>query len=114
MRQSRHYVACMALVRCVAVRWVSDDFPGYVEVQLEDVAHKVWRLTDKAPVFGDDALTSSSEYPCPVWVPCDVVDEPEPGVVDIVLRNGVETQKGEAAFRVPAGSVKVPWHSAAF
>lgn len=52
-------------------------------------------------------MTSSAEYPRPVWVPCDVVGEPSAGVVDVVLRHGIEAEEGKAEFRMAAQFVAV-------
>lgn len=55
-----------------ALRWASSDFPGFVEVALTDAQGKRWILVEKSPVIGDDSLTSSTEYPRPVLLPCEV------------------------------------------
>ncbi len=84
----------------MAVRWVSDDFPGIVAVELTDSADTVWSIVDKAPVFGDPSLASNATYPRVVLVPCDVVGEPQDDQVQVALRHGVEAADGTARFWV--------------
>jgi hypothetical protein len=95
----------MALVECVAVRWVSDDEPGWVEVQLTDADGAVWIMVDKEPVFGDESLTSDADYPRPLLLACDVVSAPSAGVAEVALRHGVESSEGASRFVVPSASV---------
>jgi hypothetical protein len=37
-------------LRCRAVRWVSDDFPGWVEVEFVDAFGRAHRIVDKWPI----------------------------------------------------------------
>lgn len=88
------------------MRWVDDAFPGFVEVVLTEAAGKAHRLTEKPPVIGDDRLTPDADYPLPVRLPCDVVQEPTDGTVEVLLRHGIESEEGTARFLVAAGSVE--------
>lgn len=62
------------MVRCVAVRWVSDEpQPGLVEVILTDADGNAWSLIDKSAVFDDaNVLGPNAAYPLPVLVACNV------------------------------------------
>ncbi len=99
--------AAVTTVRCIAVRWVSDDQPGWVEVELTDAAGTAWSLLDKQPMFGDPALTSDADYPRTLLVECDVLNPPQQGLVDIVLRHGVKCVTGTSRFRVSAADIHV-------
>jgi hypothetical protein len=100
----RRYRRCVTVVECLAVRWVSDDQPGFVEVELTDAGGTIWRLVDKVPVFGDPSLTPEGPYPRRVLVACEVVGEAQDDRVEVVLRHGVETADGTGRFwvRLPA------------
>lgn len=60
-------------VRARAVRWVSDDFPGRVEVHLDLTNGTVAKLIDKWPIFtADDCLRPDASYPIDLALACEV------------------------------------------
>jgi hypothetical protein len=61
-------------LRCRAVRWVSDDFPGWVEVEFVDAFGRAHRIVDKWPIFGfDDEVGPTTSYPIDGWIQCRVI-----------------------------------------
>src|SRR5258708_29106691 len=60
-------------VRARAVRWVNDDFPGWVEVHLDLADGPVAKLIDKWPIFtADDCLRADASYPVDLTLACEV------------------------------------------
>jgi hypothetical protein len=60
-------------VRARAVRWVSDDFPGWVEVHLGLANGTVAKLIDKWPVFtAGDCLRPDASYPVDLTLACEI------------------------------------------
>ncbi|MGH3926263.1 MAG: hypothetical protein ACRDTT_25935 [Pseudonocardiaceae bacterium] len=57
----------MAYLTATAIRWVDDDFPGWVEVELVEADGPVITLADKAPV-SEDGGRLTAEVACPVAV----------------------------------------------
>lgn len=82
-----------AIVRGQALRWVSDDQPGWVEVNLVDADGDEHRIIEKAPVLTTVAFTSASPFPAELWIKVDtglVVG----GRVHIMFAAAVETTDG--------------------
>jgi uncharacterized protein YbaR (Trm112 family) len=60
----------MAKFRARALRWHSDDFPGWLEVAVRDASGREHRIIEKAPVIlpdGVDILPNSS-FPVEFWI----------------------------------------------
>ena len=100
-------VACL---NGAVTRWLDDDFPGSVEVQLADCDGAVVVLSDKVPVFGLDGLTADTPLPVSVEIACDVLRyERDPSGRDlavVVLSHGVTDQDDRNEFRVLASQVR--------
>ena len=47
------------------VRFVKEDFPGWVECKFADVNGRRHTLVDKVPIFGLEALSAASKYQRP-------------------------------------------------
>ena len=93
----------MGEVRAQAVRWVSDDFPGWVEVRLVDAAGRAWPLVDNVPAFVDDeSLSASADYPVEVALRAVAVATDDAGSVVVRLGHGLEASDGTAQFTVRA------------
>jgi predicted HD phosphohydrolase len=90
----------MRQVRVRAVRWVSDDNPGFVECRLVDADGREHALIDKAPVLDvGDVLRPDTTYPINISIDCRVVREDGDSVV-IELAYHVESVDGQGEFRV--------------
>jgi hypothetical protein len=62
-----------AYIRAQIIRWVSDDFPGFVECRFTDTLGGEWSLIEKLPVVTDADLRSTSQFPQPALVACEVL-----------------------------------------
>jgi len=69
-------------VRCRAVRYFDDPFPGVVEAYLTDCSGFDWQIVDKAPLFAEFAeLDRNTAMPRDVTIDCRVVtDDGQPCV----------------------------------
>jgi hypothetical protein len=62
-----------AYIRAQIIRWVSDDFPGFVECRFTDTLGREWSLIEKLPAVTDVDLRSGSQFPQPALVACEVL-----------------------------------------
>jgi hypothetical protein len=60
-------------LRCQIVRWVSDEFPGWVEASFTDATGKAWTLVDKSSIFTAEPVSADSTLPRPGVIRCVVV-----------------------------------------
>ena len=56
------------IVRAVAVRWVDDAAPGWIEVSVRAAGGRIHRIIEKAPVLTALALTVDSKLPQELWL----------------------------------------------
>ncbi|WP_431256721.1 hypothetical protein ACQ86G_18705 [Roseateles chitinivorans] len=56
-------------------RFVDEDFPGFIECVLVDAFGKSHVFIEKASVVTTENLVSTSSYPCPGAIDCEVVGE---------------------------------------
>ena len=100
----------MHYVRAEVVRWVDQEWPGWVEVHLTESDDTVALLVDKVPVFDcGDRLVPGVELPMSVEIPCHVLD----WVVDqggvrsafVRLHFDVEDESGRTIFHVDGGGL---------
>jgi hypothetical protein len=92
-------------VRAEAVRWVDEEFPGWVEVRIAEHDGAEAIVVDKAPVFDNaDRLLPGVEFPVELELPCDVLRwEPSQHhgrSAVVVLHHHIEDQAGRTEFRV--------------
>jgi hypothetical protein len=92
-------------VRAQAVRWVSDDFPGWLEASLVDAGGQVHRILEKAPVLSDRLLDADSNYPCELWIDAELIGS-QGDRTTVRLRHGIETVAGENILTLSAGDVE--------
>ncbi|MDX2088931.1 MAG: hypothetical protein SFX73_13825 [Kofleriaceae bacterium] len=94
----------MPRVRCLAVRWISEDpFPGLVECHLVDANGTVHVLVDKTAVLDDtDRLRPGAAYPMELQLDCRVVAETA-DAIEIELAHGVIDGLGRAVFFIKRG-----------
>ncbi len=101
----------MFVVKVQIVRWVDACFPGFVACELIDVHGRCWEFIEKVPVVSCDDLWSSTHYPQPGIIACEVVsrrvDEFGCEVVSIDTAQpwGVESVEGRTEFEVAAEMV---------
>jgi hypothetical protein len=89
-------------LRCDAVAWVGDDFPGWIKVRLVDADGVERFFVDKVPIFTEADLSTSTRFPIPFWVRCAVIRRNDGGRVLVVSTapDGLATEDGRTEFRV--------------
>jgi len=58
----------MTYIRAQIIRWVTDDFPGFVECRFADRFGSEWAIIEKLPILTVADLRSNSLFPQPVLV----------------------------------------------
>jgi hypothetical protein len=102
-----------AYIRAQIIRWVSDDFPGFVECRFADTLGREWSLIEKLPVVTDADLRSSSQFPQPALVACEVVargqDNAGRKIAEIITITpfAVESTDGTTRFQLYAEQLQV-------
>jgi len=104
----------MRCVRAEAIRWIDEEWPGWVEVQFTESDGTVVSIVEKVPVVDyDGRVAPGVRFPVDLEIPCDVLDwVTHPGgdqSATIQLRFNVEDQHGRTVFNVDA---RVLSHSA--
>lgn len=95
----------MVYIRAEIVRWISDDFPGFVECRFTDRFGKVWTIIEKVPVLTTADLRSMSAFPQPVLIAGEVVakhrDDAGREVIEISTLTpwGLEAVDGTTSFQ---------------
>jgi hypothetical protein len=83
---------------------VSDDFPGFVEIQFNDSNGKTHTFVEKLLVVEDkDYLTLQGPYPRGGMIACEIVQENISNntvLIDTAKPWGIETQEGQTIFTV--------------
>jgi hypothetical protein len=88
----------MATVRGLATRWLSDDFPGFVEVVLTDASQVGHTIHEKALVLSvDESLSPASAYPREIWIDAEVLSQHQQ-TVTVRLAHSVESLDGLTDF----------------
>lgn len=92
------------------MRWVDEDWPGWIEVQFVVADGTTVSIIDKVPIFdGGDGFVPGAPLPAPVRVAADVIGwEPGPAgsrVAVVALRHHVQDGVGRSTFRVPADAI---------
>ena len=107
-------------LRAEIVRWVSDDFPGFVECRLTDASERAWSIVEKVPVVTtehlqpDRYLQPDSEFPQPVLIACEIVSRDrddagrETARITTSTRLGIEATDGTTSFQVFATQLTRP------
>jgi hypothetical protein len=94
-----------AIVRAKALRLVSDEEPGWIEVSLVDADGKEHRIVEKVPVLTTRNITAASEFPAEFWLEADtgeVADER----VEVTFAYAVETTEGRLGVRMRTADVR--------
>src|SRR5690348_6724852 len=95
-------------VRAQIVKWVSDDFPGFVECRFADRFGREWIVVEKLPILTVADLRSDSQFPQPVLIACEVVARRQDGagreIADITTKVpwGIEAMDGTTSFQLYA------------
>lgn len=105
------YEECKLVCRMICVivevcRYVSNDFPGFVECLLVDAYAQEWLFIEKVPVVTVEDLDANSSYPRPGIIACELVerrvgpDSREVVVIDTETPWGVQATTGATRFIV--------------
>jgi len=101
----------MYYVHAEVVRWVvDDDWPGWVEVCLNESDGTYATLVDKLPIFdSDDRLEPGTDLPMGIEIPCDLldwtVDEAGERTARVRLHFDIEDHNGRTTFNVTEGTL---------
>lgn len=102
---SRSLSSVDAIVRAEALRWVSDDQPGWIEVAIVDGEGAEHRIVEKVPVLTRHDFTSASTYPSELWLEVEA-RRVEGDRVQVRLVHGVETTEGLTGVTVLSHNVR--------
>ncbi|MFI2362661.1 hypothetical protein [Promicromonospora sp. NPDC019610] len=94
----------MARVRATAVRWESDDFPGFIEASVRDAGGEDHRIIDKVAVLTTLDITPGSTLPLELWIEADI-ELVEAKGVQVTFKHGVRTVNGLGKLVVSADDV---------
>jgi hypothetical protein len=100
----------MYYVHAEVVRWVDDEWPGWVQVRLTESDGTVASLVDKVPIFdSDDRLEPGADLPIGIEIPCDLldwtVDQGGKRTAHVRLHFHIEDQSGRRTFNVAEGAL---------
>jgi len=92
------------------MRWVDQEWPGLMEVRLNESNGAAITIIDKVPVFDShNSLRPGVEFPVELEVPCDIlgrsVDEQGRRSVLVRLHFDIEAQDGRQDFRVDESNI---------
>ncbi|MEQ7129345.1 hypothetical protein ABN034_33110 [Actinopolymorpha sp. B11F2] len=94
-----------AIVRAKALRWISDDQPGVIEVSIVDSDGREHRIIEKVPVLTSREFTSASAFPADLWIRADT-GTIEGERVQVFFAYSVETTEGLIGLAVATADVK--------
>ena len=93
-------------VKITILRYADDSHPGWAECELTDEHGKGWRFIEKVPVVTRADLDSSSSYPQPGLIACQIIDRRlapdgrEVVTIDTSIPWDIESISGETRFDV--------------
>ncbi len=96
--------AAEVTVRAMAIRWESDDFPGWVEVAVVDAHAREHRIVEKVPILTELPITADSAFPFELWVFGQIVAI-ERDDVTVLLGHSVETVGQACELTLASGDV---------
>jgi hypothetical protein len=102
-----------AYIRAQIIRWVSDDFPGFVDCRFADASGREWSFIEKLPVVTDADLRSNSEFPQPALIACEIVaggqDDAGRKIAEIttITPFAIEATDGTTCFQLYAEQLQV-------
>ena len=85
-------------IKARIVRWVADEpWPGIVEFGFPDAAGRNWSFIDKYPVVTAAACFSTSDFPIPAIVGCEIISESRDSEGKEIVRISTERPWGISA-----------------
>ena len=88
------------------VRWVDDHQPGFVECRFIDSVGVEWAIVEKLPIVTLVELRSTSSFPQPAIIACEVISSGEDGsdrdIADVSTQKpwGIEATDGTTKFQI--------------
>ncbi|MGW0502794.1 hypothetical protein [Micromonospora sp. NPDC003241] len=89
----------MVKLRAVAVRWHSDDSPGWVEVSVRGARGRHHRIVAKVPVLTTLKVTARSHFPIEFWIEAGAKSV-DGGEMVVLLPDGIETVEGKQSLLI--------------
>lgn len=93
------------IVRATALRWESDEFPGWIEVVVHDRAARPHHIVEKVPALTRANITAASVFPSELWLSA-TYERMEGDAVIVRFDAGVETTRGLHELAVSADNVR--------
>ena len=93
------------IVRGTALRWESDEFPGWVEVVVADAAGRSHHIIEKVPVLTTGDITAASVFPGELWLSATYKRMDGDDVI-VHFVEGVTTTEGRDELVVAAADVR--------
>jgi hypothetical protein len=103
-------------IRAQVIRWVSDDFPGFMECTFTDRLSREWFVIEKLPVLITADIRYGSELPQAVSIPCEIVargrDDAGREIVEVTTMApwSIEATDGTSSFQVYADQLQIRDH----
>lgn len=94
----------MVKLRALAMRWHTDDFPGWVEVSVRDAQGQDHRILEKVPVLTSLDITADSSFPIGFWIEAEI-ESIDGGEMVVVLPDGIKTIEGKRSLAVISADV---------
>ena len=97
-------------IKVEVVRWVDDEWPGWIEAHLREADGTRAVIVEKVPILlSDEPPATEPGIPSRIDIPCDVLerDQDAAGYASVLvrLRSHVQDQHGRSVFRVPESDV---------
>lgn len=93
------------IVRSTALRWKSDEFPGWIEVVVADGAGRSHHIIEKAAVLTSVEVTAASVFPGDLWLRAAYRRMDGDNVI-VHFVDGVTTTEGLYELAVAADDVR--------
>lgn len=93
------------MVQATALRWESDEFPGWIEVVVDDRAGRSHHIVDKVPVLTRGEITAASVFPHELWLTA-TYERMDGDDVIVRFDDGVDTTEGIDELAVSADHVR--------
>jgi hypothetical protein len=93
------------------VRFVNDDFPGWVECEFTDAEGRRHIIKDKYPLFTAEILDADSNYPTPGEISCEILERYQDASGRQLIRVSTrspfytESTEGLTEFTVPVSLI---------
>jgi hypothetical protein len=93
----------IVFLRCEAVAWVDQNWPGWIRVRLIDATGRSWYFVDKVPIFHMNDSAGAIDFPAAAFIRCRIIGEDSNDVISVstAAPDFVEAEDGTTEFGVP-------------